>query len=250
MNFAMALMFVGVIAGIEVVNRLMPRRIVAMQVSVADWNLQPLKDNVGGSRILLAVITGLVLFLAWVSIKENHLEMIKAFLSIRGDEAGRMAYRLNHGGSQNYLYRLILGAVAPMLIVWGALSGWVHRSWMLLLVTSLLFVAVMIGKSETLSKAPPAFFLIQLIVAGLLVFRNRVTWRSGLAVLFTIVLVLYGIIKLTVLAYDNFGALGFLYYRVFEVPSESLARDVRRVPVSISPHLGRQYPAAGDDHGA
>jgi hypothetical protein len=230
MNFSLALMFVGVIVGIETVDRLMPKRIAAMQVSLAGWNLQQLKDDMGGSRILLIAIVGLTLFLAWVSIRENHLGVINAFLSIRGDEAGRVAYRLNHGGSQNYLYRLIMGAVAPMLVVWGLLSGWMTRSWMVLLAASVLFVAVMIGKSETLSKAPPAFFLIQLIVAGLLVFRNRVTWRSGLAMLFTIIFVLYGIIKLTVLAYDNFGALGFLYYRVFEVPSESLLETFGAFP--------------------
>lgn len=230
MNFAVALMFVGVIAGIEIVDRLMPTRIAAMQVSVADWNSQPLKDNVGGSRILLAIIIGLTLFMAWVSIKENHIDLIKGFLSIHGDEASRTAYRLNHGGSQNYLYRLMLGAVAPMLIVWGVLSGWVNRSWVLLLAASLLFAAIMVGKSETLSKAPPAFFIIQLIVAGLLVFRNRVTWRSGLAVLLAIVLILYMVIKLTMLAYDNFGALGFLYYRVFEVPSEALLETFGAFP--------------------
>jgi hypothetical protein len=35
MNFAMALMFVGVIAGIEIVNRLIPKRIAAMEVALA-----------------------------------------------------------------------------------------------------------------------------------------------------------------------------------------------------------------------
>jgi hypothetical protein len=230
MNFSLALMFVGVITGISMVDRIMPKRIAAMQVSLVGWNSQPLKDNVGGRRILLAAITGLTLFLAWVSIRENHLGVIRAFLSISGDEAARGIYRLNHGGSQNYLYRLMLGAVAPMLVVWGMLSGWINRSGLLLLAGGLLFVAVMIGKSETLSKAPPAFFLIQLIVAGLLVFRNRLNWRGGLAVLFAIILVLYLVIKLTLLVYDNFGALGFLYYRVFEVPSESLLETFGAFP--------------------
>jgi hypothetical protein len=230
MNFSVALMFVGVVAGTKIVDQLVPRRVAAMQVSLAGWNSQPLKDDVGGSRLLLVAIAGLTLFMAWVSIRENHLGIIKAFLSISGDEAGRVAYRLSHGGSQNYLYRVVLGAVAPMLVVWGMLSGWINRSWMLLLAATLLFLAVMVGKSETLSKAPPAFFLIQLIVAGLLVFRNRITWKGGLVVLFAIVLVLYLIIKLTVSAYDNFGALGFLYYRVFEVPSESLLETFGAFP--------------------
>jgi hypothetical protein len=229
MNFAMALMFIGVIAGIEIVDRLMPKRVAAMQVSLVGWNSQPLKDDVGGSQILLVAVAGLTLFLAWVSIKENHVGIIRAFLSIT-DEAGRVAYRLNHGGSPNYVYRLILGAVAPMLVVWGLLSGWINRSWILLLATSLLFLVVMVGKSETLSKAPPAFFFIQLIVAALLAFRNRVSWRTGLGVLLAIVLVLYPIIRLTVTAYDDFGPMGFIYYRIFEVPSEAILETFAAFP--------------------
>src|SRR3954447_10971591 len=216
MNFSLALMFVGVIAGISIVDRLLPKRIAAMQVSLAGWNSQPLKDDVGGSRVLVVAITVLTLFMAWVSVRENHLGVVKGFLSITDDEAARVIYRLNRGGSHSYLYRIVLGAVAPMLVVWGMISGWINRSWLLLLAAGLLFGAVIIGKADTLSKAPPAFFLVQMIVAGLLVFRNRVNWRGGIAVLFAIILVFYLTIKLTVLAYDSFGALGFLYYRVFE----------------------------------
>ena len=229
MNLAMALMFVGVIAGIEIVNRLIPNRIAATQAALAGWNSQSLEDNIGGTRVLLLTIAGLTLFLVWVSVRENHIGIIKAFLSIP-DEPGKIAYRFSHGGSQNYLFRLMLGAVAPMLVVWGLLSGWVNRSWMLVLAAGLLFFAVMIGKSDTLSKAPPAFFLIQLIVAGVLVFGNRMRWRSGLIVLFAVILVLYLIIKLTMSAFDDFGALGFLYYRVFEVPSEAVLETFGAFP--------------------
>jgi hypothetical protein len=75
-------------------------------------------------------------------------------------------------------------------VVWGLLSGWVNRSWPLFLTAGTLLFVVLVGKSETLSKAPPAFFLIQLIIAGVLVTLNRLTWRSGLVVTFPIVLVL------------------------------------------------------------
>jgi hypothetical protein len=230
MNFSIALMFVGIIAGIEIVNFLMPGRTAAMQVALSGWNSQPLEENVGGGRILLTTIVSVTLFLVWVSIRENHLGIIKAFLSISGDEAGRIAYRLNHGGSPNYLYRLILGAIAPMFVVWGLLSGWINRSWALFAASGVLFFAVMVGKSETLSKAPPAFFLIQLIVAGLLVFRNKLNWRSGFGLLLAIIMVLYLIIELTVSAYDDFGALGFMYYRVFEVPSEAVLETFGAFP--------------------
>ena len=65
MNFAIALMFIGVIAGIEIVDRLIPKRITAMEAALTGWNLQPLKDDVGGTRILLLVIACLILFLVY-----------------------------------------------------------------------------------------------------------------------------------------------------------------------------------------
>ncbi len=117
-----------------------------------------------------------------------------------------------------------------MFVVWGLLSGWINRSWALVAASSVLFFAVMVGKSETLSKAPPAFFLIQLIVAGLLIFRNKLSWRSGIGLVLAIILVLYLIIALTVSTYGDFGTLGFMYYRVFEIPSESVLETFSAFP--------------------
>lgn len=234
MNISIALMFIGVVIGVEIIDRLIPARVASLKVALADWNSQALRDSVGGTQVLLAIVACLTLFLGWVSFKESHIATIGSFLSIP-DEAAKAAFRLNNGGSPNYLYRIALGAVAPMFVVWGLLSGWVNRSWGLLVVAGLLFVAVLIGKSETLSKAPPAFFLIQLVVAGLLVFRNKLSWRSALVVLSAIILILYIMVKLTISVYDNFGALGFLYYRVFEVPSESVLETFGAFP-SRYPH--------------
>jgi hypothetical protein len=229
-NCAIALMFVGSVAGIEIVNRLTPKRIAVVDVALAGWNSQPLEDEVGSSRTLIVVMACFVLFMGWVSFSENHLGTIKAFLSISGDDTSRAAYRLNHGGSQNYLYRLVLGAVAPMLVVWGLLASWINRSWILLAAASLLFLCVLVGKADTLSKAPPAFFLVQLILAGLLAFRNRTGWRSGLVALLAIVSVFYLCVSIALSMVNSFGALGFLYYRIFEVPSESLLETFGAYP--------------------
>jgi hypothetical protein len=234
MNFSIALMFIGVIAGIEIVDRLLRRRTAAMQAAIAAWNSQSLRDNVGGLHFLLVVTTGLGLILASISIKENHIGTITEFLSI-SDDMAKAAYRADHGGSPSYAYRLILSAIAPMFVIWGSLAGWLNRSWPLLLTTGFLFVAVGIGKSEILGKAPPALFLIQLIVAGLLVFRNRMSGRSWLVVSLAVVLVFYVIVRLTMSSYDQFGGAGFLLYRVFEVPSESLLETFSAFP-SRFPH--------------
>src|SRR6202040_604319 len=110
-----------------------------------------------------------------------HVGAIEHFFSIKGDNDARNVYRAHFGGSPNYLYRVMLAAVAPMLVIWGLLAGLLKSSWSLLLAVSLLFLVTMIGKIETLSKAPPAFFLIQIMLAILLTFTNKAAWKTAVA---------------------------------------------------------------------
>jgi hypothetical protein len=236
MNFSIALMFIGVVAGIEIVDQIMSKRVAKMQAALLTWNSQPLRDDVGGTRILLATIVSLAVMMALISINEHHVGTIKEFFSISSsDELGRAAYRMNHGGSPNYIYRVVLEAVAPMLVIWGGLAGWLNRSRPLLHASCLLFIVTFLGKAETLSKAPPAFFILQLALAGLLVSRNRLTWRSGLVMSLGTMLVLAAVTRLTASVYDDTGLIGFIYYRVFEIPTESLLETFGAYPFQY-PH--------------
>lgn len=81
MNFSIALMYVSIIAGIETVDRFVPRRTAALRTALANWNSQVLRDDVGGGRILFGVISIVVLFLLFVSFSEDHIGTIKGFLS-------------------------------------------------------------------------------------------------------------------------------------------------------------------------
>jgi hypothetical protein len=239
MNFSIALMYVGIIAGIEAVDRFFPKRIATMRAAATNWNAQTLQDDIGNHRILLIVIWALVAFMLFISITENHIGTIWNFLSIKGDDEYNLArnmFRLHFAGSPDYLYRLILGAVAPMFVIWGFLAGWLNKSWPLLLAAFLLFIATMIGKSDTLSKAPPAFFLIQLLVAALLVFTNRITWRSALGGACAVGLVLYAVTRLIMTIPQGIAGLEFIYFRVFEVENEALLENFATFPF-MHPHM-------------
>jgi hypothetical protein len=233
MNFAIALMYVGIIVGIETVDRLVPRRIEALRIALANWNSQTLRDDVGGVGILLGAVSILILFLLFVSFRENHIGTIKGFLSAA--EGDRIAYRFRHGGSPNYLYGVILGTIAPMLVIWGLLAGWLKRSWGLFSLAFLLLLAIAIGKSESLSKAPPAFFLLQLIVAITLIFTNRLTLRSTVGAVGAVLLVLYSVVRVAVTYLAGASALIFIYTRVFEVPSQALFENFAVFP-ALHPH--------------
>jgi hypothetical protein len=239
MNLSIALMYAGIITGVEAVDRLIPKRVATMRTALTNWNAQVLQDEIRDHRILLTVILALVVLMLFFSITENHISTIWNFLSISGhDDAARNAFRSNHGGSHNYLYRLVLGAVAPMFVIWGLLAGGLSgsRSWSLLLAASLLFMVTFIGKSDTLSKAPPAFFLIQLMVAAFLAFTNKITWRSALGAASGVALILYAVTRLVMASSQGMVALKLVYSRAFEATNQALLENFATFPF-IHPYM-------------
>jgi hypothetical protein len=237
MNLSLALMYGGIIGGIEIVDRIFPSRISVMNMALPDWNAQSMRDPLGGTRILTLAITALILFMLFVSITEHHLSTITGFFSITGqDELARNAYRLNHGGSPNYIYRLMLGTIGPMLVIWGLFAGWLNRSWILVLAAVFLLLTIMIGKLETLSKAPAAFFALQLMFAASLAFTNRLTWRTALAAACAVLLILYPATRLVLTSVQGRAVLEFIYFRVLEVPNQSLLETFAVFP-SLHPYM-------------
>ena len=123
-----------------------------------------------------------------------------------------------------------------MFVIWGLLAGGLNKSWPLLLAAFLLFIATLIGKLDTLSKAPPGFFLIQLMVAALLTFTNRITWRSALVGACLITLVLYATTRLIMVFPEGTEVLRVVFSRVFEAENQSLLENFATFP-SMHPHM-------------
>ncbi|WP_065754489.1 hypothetical protein [Bradyrhizobium paxllaeri] len=236
LNLSIAIMFACVIAGIEFVDRLAPRSAQALQKSISGWNLQPLSGGRSKPWPLLFAILALGLFMACISLKEDHFGIIAGFLSVSGNEAVKTAYRQQYGGSHVYLYNVVVASIAPMMIVWGGLSGWILRWWPLLAVTALLAVTTVLGKLETLSKAPIALFLLQLMLVAYLVLRNNINWRVALASVIVTLIIFYPIIRIAVPEVDQMEALGFFYYRAFDVSNQALLEYFAAFPERI-PHM-------------
>ena len=237
MNFSVALMYAGVIAGIEAVDRIVPRRIEAMRTALANWKGPALQDDRDANRVLLIAVLALFAFMLAVSISENQVGKIWTFLSLTGpDNTERNAFRLHFAGSPNYYYRLILGAIAPMFIIWGILAGWLRKSWPLLIASSLLFIVTFVGKADTLSKAPPAFFLIQLALAAALILTNRISWRVAIGGGCVIALVLYATTRLIMVFPEGTDILSVVYFRVFEATNQALLENFAVFP-AVHPFL-------------
>jgi hypothetical protein len=224
-------MYVGIIAGIESVNRLLPARKAATDAALASWNTSELAEEPSVHRLLMVILFVLALLMAWFSIRENHIGTIEHFFSIK-DNDERNLFRAHFGGSPSYFYRVILTAIAPMLLIWGLLAGLKSKSAPLLLAAGLLFVATMIGKIETLSKAPPAFLLIQIIMAVFLVYANRISWKALVGGFVVIALVFYVVTRLVIVFPATVSPVEAVYSRVFEVENETLMENF-----AVFPHL-------------
>jgi oligosaccharide repeat unit polymerase len=233
LNLSIAIMYLCVIAGVELVDRLAPRSAEALMRAISGWNLQPLSQARAKPWSLLMVILILGLFMAWVSAKEHHLATISGFLSVAGSETEKTAYRQQYGGSHSYFYNVVVASIAPMLIVWGALSAWTLRWWPLLAATAFLLGLTVLGKVETLSKAPFALFLIQLMLVAYLVFRNSISWRVALSAVVVTLIIFYPIIRLAVPEVNEMEVMSFLYYRAFDISNMALLEYFGAFPEKI-----------------
>jgi hypothetical protein len=235
MNISLALMYAGVIAGIELVNRLAPVRAANEGAALSRWSSDPLQDNNRTHPLLLATILTLSLFMLYVSISEKHVSVITHFFAM-SDNDQRDLFRVSFGGSQSYAYRVVLSALAPMFVIWGYLSAYTRRSLALLAASSLLFACTLIGKIESLSKAPPAFFALQLMLAALLLLTNRISFRllviGGAAVFGSI----YLIARLIMVFPEGMNILFFVHTRLFEVSNQTVLEYFAAFP-AMHPHL-------------
>src|SRR4051812_19849191 len=85
-----------------------------------------------------------------------------------------------------------------------------------------LFAVVLLGKLATLQKAPPAIFILQLILAFMLLKSLRINLRLLIVIGAMMTALFLAVISATMQVDDMAGALEFFYYRTFDVPNQSL----------------------------
>lgn len=222
LNLSIALMFVSVTAGIELINRLMPAAVESTRDGLKNWGRQPLAKAPSGEMWLLGISFLLAAFMFWVSYREHHLQILLGYLSVPGDEFAKIVYRQQNGGSRVYLFNLVTGTIAPMIIVWAGLVAWGRRSWILGAVTAMLLAATILGKLETLNKAPIVLFILQLLLVGYLLFRNNLDWRVCLLGVGAAFLIFIPIFMIAIPGMQPSEAFEFFYYRAFDFSNAAL----------------------------
>ncbi|MDT4740709.1 hypothetical protein [Bradyrhizobium sp. WYCCWR 12699] len=229
LNLSIGLMFVAVVAGIELVNRLMPAAVKSARDGLKNWSHQPLA-RAPGEMWLLGIGLVLAVFMLWISYREHHLQILLGYLSTPGDEFAKIVYRQQNGGSRVYLFNLVTGTIAPMIIVWAGLVAWGRRSWILGAVTVLLLAATILGKLETLNKAPIVLFVLQLLLVGYLLFRNNLDWRVCLLGVGVAFLIFIPIFMIAIPGMQPSEAFEFFYYRAFDFSNAALMEYWGAIP--------------------
>jgi hypothetical protein len=231
LNFALSIMYLGCVAGIELVDRIARRSNDRLNHALESWNAQSLKGCPRFDGLLIAANLALAAFMIWVSIREHHLAIVSDFLDTASSQIAKSEYRLQHAGSNNYAYRIILGSTAPFFVIWGILEGHINRNRALLALSVGLFLLTLFGRVETLSRAPVALLFLQLGLAALLCFRNRPKWQVVAGAFVAIIAVFYPLIELTIPETARQGtAIRFFFWRTFFISNEVLLEYFSAIP--------------------
>lgn len=233
---ALALMFVCLIAGSGLARLVFLRTHQRGQRALRFQGARPavrIYDLRGLPRLWLWL---LVLAMALVSMVESQPVKVIGYFMSGGSEIEKLLLRREEGGTQFYLYNVVLYSVAPFLTMVAIRAGRSRRAAGTVDALAIALLAVVLmGKFATLSKAPPVIFLLQLLLLRMVFLRRELNLLS-VAKLTTVALALFSlVVSLTIPDLDLAGVLAFLYYRVFDIPNESLIEYFSAIP-ALLPH--------------
>lgn len=231
LNISLGLMFLLVIVGAELVNVSAKRHSMLADNSIRGWDEEKATAGPPDDKHFLVVVLALAIGMLAVSIYENHVGVILQFI---GSEEKDVT-RATTGGSDFYVYRLAISSIAPMMAAWCLVRWRVSKTRILAIASTLIVAATLIGKLETLQKANAPLFFIQILIALYLIKSNRITLRLALAIALAVVILLGPAVIFAVSGYEENGVLGFLFYRIFEIPNEILVEHFAAIP-GLIPH--------------
>lgn len=170
--------------------------------------------------------------LAVIFIEEQPHKIIEYFLR-GGSEYDNLILRVDEGGTPYYIYNVFLYSIAPfvVLVLWSLRSAPPADQHIQILFYVFLLV-IFIGKLGTLSKAPPVFLLLQLILI-IITLQARIRTIDVLATILIATILFSLVINLTIPDLDITGTFRFLYYRIFDIPNEVLIEYFSAFPYSL-----------------
>jgi hypothetical protein len=245
----MVLMWVGIIAGIELARASMPTLAARSQRVIRTWNTATLVDEATTDQLLLVLGVLTALFLLALFISMGKPRQILTFLALESlDE--KKKYRAEWGAQGGYLYQILVASVAPFLSFLLLIKGTVSRQRYLFGAGLLLCLTILACKVGSFQKVPWVIYLLQLMVAFQV--RKRLEISVGRLLLFLVV-TLGGVTGAVLIALPNMG-IGlseWLAYRFFEVNNEGIYQTFyvypRYLPHTWGMNIGLFHSVFGRD---
>lgn len=240
-DLALALLFVCICGGVLLADRAFGNASLQMRQHITAWGraaLQPTAPEALPwitSALALAAAAALA-----VALQEDQIGRVLMYFQSKAGEFEKIAMRRELGGSDHYMYNLMLTAVLPLLAVW-AIALVPQAPYRLVPIALLLVALALLGKLATLSKAPPAFFCLQLMALAV-IWRQLDLTPLRLLALGSFALAL--LVAMSLVANVNldspFRSLIFLFYRMMMIPNESLLEYFSAIPSVIEHTAGQE----------
>lgn len=241
LDFALALLFASFCAGLLLADRMLGNAPRQMRQRIDAWDQANLRPTASRSLPWMAAALAVAAAAALsVALQEDQIGRVVQYFQSNAGEFEKIAMRRTLGGSEYYLYNLALAAVLPLLAFWALTL--VPQSPRLMVPLSMALVAlVLLGKLASLSKAPPAFFCLQLMALAM-IWRKLYLAPKRLLALGTAALVL--LVGMSFVANghlrNSLDSLIFLFYRMLMIPNESLLEYYSAIPSVIEHTAGRE----------
>ena len=234
LDVALGLTFLGVCAGILLADSLCGAGPEQFNQALARWSGSEVKIPAAmPARIRTIAWLGLATLVTF-AVLDNQVSKVVAYALSDASEFEKIALRREQGGSSLYLFNLLIGNVLPF-IGFSLLALYHSSARMPMLLVS--FVGMLLlAKLATLSKAPPAIFLLQLLVLNAL--RSSLQLSRGMITLLAAAAAALFVV-MSIVAIPGLGgieeALDFLFYRAFMIVNEGLMEYFAAIPHLI-PH--------------
>lgn len=244
MLWALACMFVSLVIGAELARLIVPRSWRRAQLSVARSSQRSLATVYRATSLMrIALWLVAVAMLSLILIEGQPAKIVNYFVS--GEtELDKILLRHEAGGSQFYLYNVFLSSLAPFIVI---MLWCMHRAdpkdRQLYALLVCFFTLVLVGKLGSLSKAPPVIFLLQLAVLSFLLKNEPLSFWPLTRLLLLAVALFSVTVWLTIPGIELGAIFSFLYYRVFDIPNESILEYFSAFPHTL--RFGWEYGLFG-----
>lgn len=235
LDVALGLTFLGVCLGVAMADLLCGVGKRHHKHAIDEWAASPVRMAPAMvARVKVLAVVGIAIMLALALIDSQLANVYHYAVSDLG-EFEKIALRRDLGGSQIYLYNLLLASVFPFIAFCLLIlkrEGTRKIRWVLLVFIALVVVA----KAATLSKAPLAILLLQLLTVEYMRRSLKLTFLT-ITKLFALSLGVFVVMAFVAnpMLDGVSEVLSFLFYRVFMIVNEGLVEYFAAIPY-VLPH--------------